>query len=316
MRLFLFTLIVACIVVAIVLLINSIKIVDKYEAKQYKNTVYASQLFAEDLCVSNEEVEYDEFYRHDKFHGALLFNMNEQKVLYSENAHEKLYPASTTKIMTAYLCLKYGNLEDRVSVSQNAVDIPSDSSTASLEAGDSLSLKDLLYSLMLASGNDSANVIAEHISGSVDEFVTLMNKEATLLGATNTHFTNPHGYHDEKHYTTAYDLYLMFSECLKYEDFKNIISTKSYDAIITRKDGLAKKETWTQTNQFLNGRRVVPSGVTILGGKTGSTNAAGYCLVQLGEDSSGTSYVSIIMGATSSRNLYDNMTFLWMTLSD
>lgn len=307
---------VACVIVVLGILTQSQKIINKFELEAYASSVYQASLFADDLCVSDEEVMYDDFYRHDKFHGALLFNVDEQKVLYSEQVNERLYPASTTKLMTAYLCLKYGTLEDRVVVSKKAVDVPSDSSTAHLEAGDSMTLQELLNSLMLASGNDSANAIAEHISGNIDDFVKLMNDEAKTLGATNTNFVNSHGYHDDNHYTTAYDLYLIFNECLKYDTFVDIISSKSFNAVLTRKDGTAKEVTWNQTNQFLNGMRDVPSGITIIGGKTGNTNAAGSCLVQLGKDSSGTSYISIIMGATSMRNLYDNMTFLWMTLSD
>ena len=114
------------------------------------------------------------------------------------------------KILTLYLALKYGTLSDIVTVSDNAVAVPSDSSVAGLRSGVQLTLEDLLYGLMLPSGNDSAVAIAEHISGSVDAFVELMNKEANALGATNSHFVNPHGYHDENHYTTAYDLYLSF----------------------------------------------------------------------------------------------------------
>ena len=309
-----------CIVIGVislsVLLFTSRKIVHAYEEKVYSQTGYCATLFADDLCVTKEEVNYEEFYRHDKFHGALLLNVDTQEVLYSENANERLFPASTTKLMTAYLGLKYGNLKDMVTVSKEAVDIPSDSSTAGLKAGDVLSMEDLLYSLMLASGNDSAIVIAEHISETSEAFVKLMNEEAKALGASNTNFVNPHGYHDSKHYTTAYDLYLIFNECLKNETFVEIISSRSRQAIITEKSGVAREVTWGQTNQFLNGMRDVPKGVTIVGGKTGNTNAAGSCLVQLGKDSNGTSYISIIMGATSMRNLYDNMTFLWMTLSD
>ena len=315
-RLAIFLILIVCVILVFGLFFSSNKIVDKYEAKTYSNSVYHSSLFAQDLCVTKEEVVYEDFYRNDEFKGALLFNVDTQEVLYSEHANERLYPASTTKLMTAYLCLKYGDLEEYVSVSEEAINVPSDSSTAQLEAGDTLTLEDLLYSLMLASGNDSANAIAEHISGSIEEFVKLMNNEAKSIGASNTHFENPHGYHDDNHYTTAYDLYLMFNECLKFETFVDIISSKSHDAVITKKDGTSKEETWTQTNQFLNGARSVPDGVSIIGGKTGNTNAAGSCLVQLGQDSTGTSYISIIMGATSMRNLYDNMTFLWMTLSD
>ena len=297
------------------ILLNSRNRVVKYEKATYQTTIYEPKLFATDLCVTNEEVEFDDFYTNDEFHGALLFNIENYEVLFSEHANEKLYPASTTKILTAYLALKYGSLEDYVTISETAVDVPSDSSTAHLQVGDVLTLEDLLYALLLPSGNDSAVAIAEHISGSVEDFVDLMNKEANILGASNTHFTNPHGYQDKEHYTTAYDLYLIFNECIKSEKFLDIVSAKSYSTTITQKNGTRRDVTWPQSNQFVTGARSTPSGITLIGGKTGNTYDAGSCLVMYGRDSKDTPYISIIMGATSRRNLYDNMTFLWAAIS-
>ena len=302
------------IVVISLILLDSRKRVVDYEKASYQSPIYVADFFAKDLCVTNEEVEFDAFYTNDEFKGALLFNLDSHEVLFSEHANEKLYPASTTKIMTAYLALKYGNLDDYVTISETAVAIPADSSSAYLQKGDVLSLKDLLYSLMLPSGNDSAVAIAEHISGSAEEFAKLMNEEAIKLGASNTHFVNPHGYHDDDHYTTAYDLYLIFNECIKNETFLNIISSKSWSATITQKNGSTRKATWVQTNQFITGARETPSGITFLGGKTGNTYDAGSCLVMYGKDSSDTPYISVMMGATSKRNLYDNMTFLWRAI--
>lgn len=302
-----FTLFLVAGIVFIELSHNRVK---KYESVTYHNSVYLAELFANDFCVANEDIDFKAFYRNDKFHGALLFDIENQKVLYSEQANEKLYPASTTKIMTAYLALKYGDVNDFVTVSKNAVNVPSDSSTAHLQKGDILTLKDLLYALMLPSGNDSAIAIAEHISGSTEEFVELMNQEARLLGATNTHFVNPHGYQDKEHYTTAYDLYLIFKECIKDELFLQIIADKSYDAVITQSDGKTRTVTWPQSNQFINGGREVPKGITLIGGKTGNTFDAGSCILLYGHDSERKPFIAIMMGATSRRNLYDNMTSL------
>lgn len=285
--------------------------IHKHVTETYADKIYHSKMFADDFCVTNEEVKFEEFYRHDEFHGALLFDVDKNEVLYSEHANEQLYPASTTKIMTAYLAFKYGDLNDTVVVSKHAVDVPSDSSTAHLKEGDRVTLLNLIYALMLPSGNDSAVAIAEHISGSEEEFVSLMNEEAVLLGATNTHFVNPHGYQDKDHYTTAYDLYLIFKECLKEEKFVDIISSKERTAIITEKSGAQRTAIWGQSNQFVTGARTTPKGITLIGGKTGNTFDAGSCLVMYGKSNTGTSYISIIMGASSRRNLYDNMTFLW-----
>lgn len=298
-----------------VFLLNSSNRVAKYETSAYPSTIYEADFFAENLCVTNEEVEFEAFYTYDEFKGALLFNVKDQEVLFSEHANEKLYPASTTKLLTAYLALKYGELEDSVTISETAVDVPSDSSTAHLQVGDVMTLEDLLYALLLPSGNDSAVAIAEHISGSVQAFADLMNEEANRLGASNTHFVNPHGYHDEEHYTTAYDLYLIFNECIKNEKFIEIISSKSWSTSITQNNGSRRDVTWWQTNQFVTGARTTPTGIRLIGGKTGNTDEAGSCLVMYGKDSTDTPYISIIMGASSKRNLYDNMTFLWAAIS-
>ena len=154
--------------------------------------------------------------------------------------------------------------------------VPSDSSVAGLRSGVELTLEYLLYGLMLPSGNDSAVAIAEHISGSVDAFVELMNKEANALGATNSHFVNPHGYHDENHYTTAYDLYLIFNQGILNQKFIDIISSATY---------------------------------------TGTTDEAGACLVLYEQDSQSRPYISIVMGAESKNALYNTMDSLLSTIS-
>jgi len=296
--------------ITLILILGSKNRVKTYESLNYSASVYQSKLFADELCIANDDVEFEAFHTNDEFHGALLFDIENKEVLYSEHVNEQLYPASTTKIMTAYLALKYGDLNEYVTVSENATDVPSDSSKANLQKGDVLSLKDLLYALMLPSGNDSAVAIAEHISGSTDDFVELMNEEAAMLGATNTHFANPHGYHDKNHYTTAYDLYLIFNECIKNETFLQIIASTNYEAVITQADGSTRTVTWPQSNQFVSGGREVPEGVTLIGGKTGNTFDAGSCILLYGHDSEYTPFITIMMGATSRRNLYDNMTFL------
>lgn len=280
-----------------------------YEDRRYEDTVYEAALRINELCVSDKDVSFDGFKTDDKFKASALFQVDSATVIYANNIHEKIYPASTTKIMTAYLALKYGNLSDVVTVSEEAVSVPLDSSRAGLRVGDKLTLETLLYGMLLPSGNDSAVAVAEHISGSLEEFVSLMNEEAKKLGATNSNFTSPHGYHDENHYTTAYDLYLIFNECIKYDKFSEIISTASYEAEITQKNGTYRKVVWNQSNQYLNGTRAVPQDVTIIGGKTGTTDEAGSCLI-LYSKAKEHSYISIILGADLKKTLYDNMTDL------
>lgn len=263
--------------------------------------------FAESLCVANDNVEAIEADTSDAL-AACFFNLDTREVLYAKNVHERLYPASTTKIMTALVALKHGDLEAKTTVSKSAITFTeSGVSTAKLKEGDSLTLRQLLYALLVVSANDAANVIAEQIAGSTDEFVNMMNEEAQKIGATNTHFVNPHGLHNEDHYTTVYDLYLMFQEALKYEDFLEIIQVPGYETTYMAADGSAVEASWTSSNQFTKGDVTVPEGVSAVGGKTGTTTAAMSCLVQLFEDSAGERYAAIILGCKERAILYREM---------
>lgn len=281
--------------------------VTDHEIHSYNTSLSQMNLFADSLCVTNTDVNLIEFHTNLEYHAVGLFDLTDQTVCYSNQIHQKLYPASTTKIMTLYLALKYGNLSDTVTISQNATLVPWDSSKANLAYGDQLSLEDLLYSLMLPSGNDSAVAVAEYISGDVDSFVSLMNQEARQLGATNTHFVNPHGYSDPEHYTTAYDLYLIFQKAIQNETFRKIVSTATYQADVTTINGTIRQMEWNQSNQFVNGTFSSPEGVTVIGGKTGTTSEAGACLVLYSENTQGEGFISIIMGAENKPTLYQSM---------
>ena len=160
---------------------------------------------------------------------ALLIDLNTGRVVYEQDADERIYPASLTKIMTCLLALENGNLSDVVTVSSSALDdLDADSSVAGLQIGEQMTLENLLYCMMVVSGNDACNVIAEHIAGSVTDFVRMMNQRAYELGCLNTHFNNPHGLHDESHYTTARDLSIITQAALKSENFRQIVDTYEY----------------------------------------------------------------------------------------
>ncbi len=234
-----------------------------------------------------------------------IFDLNNQKTLYAQRIFEQIEPASLTKIMTAYLALKYGNLDDVIVVSDiiNLITDPG-ASTCNLEVGDTMTLKQLLYAFLVHSGNDAGNVIAEYISGSIEAFADLMNEEAQSMGATHTHFKNPHGLSDPEHYTTAYDLYLIFNEAIKNETFLELISTATYECTYTTATGESKTQTFNNTNRFLHNEYKPPAGVRVLGGKTGSTDEAGLCLICLCYDESNNPYISIVMHATSRIQLY------------
>lgn len=196
----------------------------------------------------------------------VLMDRNSGRILYSKNQDLKLPMASTTKIMTAIIALEKGNLGDMVLVSKKATRIGG--SKFYLKEGQKISLKSLLYGLLLCSGNDAAIVIAEHIGGSVENFVNMMNSKAAEIGANNTHFANPHGLDDPEHYTTAKDLAIITRYALNNPVFCEIVSTKEIEII----EGDFKRRI-NNTNKLL---RIVDY---VNGVKTGYTGKAGKCLV-------------------------------------
>ena len=262
-------------------------------------------LFAEDLCVVTDSQDGDTSMNAE---AGALFNVTDRSVVYSKNAFERLYPASTTKVMTAIIALEEGNLSDQVTVTEDAVITEAGASLCGIKPGDVITMQDLLYGLMMPSGNDAANAIAVHMYGSIDAFADRMNVRARELGATGTHFMNPSGLTDENHYTTAYDLYLMFNEAMKLPLFREIIAEDSYTANYQNGAGEAVSKTWTVGNWYQKGERETPAGVSVIGGKTGTTQAAGYCLIMASNDSQDKEYISVVLKSDSRPSLYDNMT--------
>lgn len=273
--------------------------------------------FAEDLCVANEDVAAIEADTSEAL-AACFFNLDSKEILYAKNVHQRLYPASTTKIMTALVALEQAeDLEAQTTVSKEAITFTeSGVSKADLKEGDVLTIHQLLYALLTVSANDAANVIAEQVGGSMEAFVELMNVQAQKIGATNSHFVNPNGLHNEEHYTTVYDLYLMFQEAMEHEEFIEILKATSYEASYVAADGTPVTKTWPSSNLFTKGDVTVPEGVTAVGGKTGTTSAAKSCLVQLFEDAEGNSYVAIILGCEGRTQLYEEMQSFLSTLNN
>ena len=275
------------------------------------NMASQTTLFAEELCVSASDIDHGADVDVSQFSSAGLFDLNNKEVLYSKNIHERLYPASTTKIMTALVALKYGNPDDIITVSPVSAGITeSGAQLCGLKAGDNLTLTQALHALLMNSANDAGLAIAEHIGGSVEAFADMMNQEAQAIGATNCHFVNPHGLQDDGHYVTAYDLYLIFNEALKYELFTQIISMTSYTTTYTDKNGKSKTFDFGSTNQYLMGNQTPPENITVIGGKTGTTNAAGNCLVLLTKDAFGNPYISVILRCSERGILYEEMSGL------
>lgn len=268
--------------------------------------------FAENLCVVSGDVETGEEIEagSDSYGSAVLCDINSKKILYSKNATVKMYPASMTKVMTALCAMKYGNKDDILTASDNVKITEDGAQVCGIKSGDTMTLDQAMHGLLMYSGNDAAILIAEGISGSVDEFCKLMNQEAAGLGATNTNFVNPNGLHDENHYSTAYDMYLIFNEAMKYDWFTEIINMNTYSTTYKNSAGEPIDISFNTTNLFLKGDVSAPQNITVIGGKTGTTNAAGANLVLLSKDAGGNPYISVVMKASNRDVLYSKMTSL------
>lgn len=293
-------------------------LVAEYESENYNTSVYVDELYSAQLCVASENVDMSGAPDTTTLKSAALFDVDGKVTDYAYNIHEKTYPASLTKLMTTLVALDHANLSDVVTVSENAdsTTFAADEATCGIRKGDQLTLEDLLYGLLLHSGNDSAVAIAEHVGGSIDAFADMMNEKAAEIMATNSHFVNPHGLHDDNHYTTAYDMYLIFNQCIKNETFLDIISADSYTAHIKGADGTTRDITWEPSNFYAQGTAPLPEKNTVIGGKTGTTLKAGNCLVLLDESESGKPYISIVMGANTKDLLYQDMTKIIEGISD
>ena len=224
---------------------------------------------------------------------AILIDQKSGKILYQKNAHTQLYPASTTKILTALLALEYGDLDDVVTVGNEIQLVQPASSKAGLFMGQEIRLSDLLYGLMLPSGNDAAYTIAVYVAGKVnpDEelrskeavslFVYLMNKKARSLGALESHFENPDGYHNVNHYSTAADLSAIAQAAMQYPFFRRVAATESYhyrSQESNTADSQQQNFSWKNTNLLLDQQSPYYD-PAVTGLKTGHTKEAGYCLV-------------------------------------
>ena len=197
---------------------------------------------------------------------AIVFDRNSKQVLFGKNENEKRKMASTTKIMTAIIVIENAKLDDIVKVSAKAAG--TGGSRLGLHTNDKISVLNLLYGLLLCSGNDAAVALAEHVGGSLPDFASLMNKKCNELGLSSTNFVTPHGLDNENHYTTAYELALITDYALKNDTFKNIVGTKNYTVTIN-----SYSKNLSNTNELLGALDGV------YGVKTGFTNGANRCLV-------------------------------------
>lgn len=255
-----------------------------------------SPSYADDLNLSGES--------------AILIDVDTLEILYSKNPHQKLYPASTTKIMTGILAIELGNMDDIVTVDQEVVDL-TDGSHIALEPGEELSLEHLINALLIESANDAALAIAKHISGSIDEFVKLMNEKAKAIGALNTNFVNPNGLPHEEHLSTAYDLALMAKYAMENETFREIVKNYTYTIPITNKKS-QERNLWSANRLLYSTERINVNGTQttikyegVNGVKTGYTIAAGQCLVTSYEKD-GHKLIAVVL-KSSGKNIYSDV---------
>lgn len=208
--------------------------------------------------------------------GAILIDSKTGKILYGKNENEKLYPASTTKILTAILAIEHCNPTDKITASYDAVmSLPAGYSNAAIQPGETLTFQELLEMFLIKSANEIGTIFAEHISGSVENFATLMNQKAASLGCKNTHFTNPSGIHDVEHYSTPYDMALIAQYCMKNGTFRSVVSMPSCTIAATDK---YEERYFRNTNDLLNTHSDYYYEYAI-GTKTGYTTQAKRCLI-------------------------------------
>jgi len=225
---------------------------------------------------------------------AFVYERVSGTVIYAWNADSKVYPASMVKLMTALIALEEGDLADRVVVTQSALNqLTPGALTMHLVAGEELTLEQLLYGMMVASANDAAVVIAEHIAGSQAGFLARMNEKARELGCTGTSFSNTHGLHDEMTFTTARDVCRLVLAGLENEMFRTLFETTSYPLPATNK---SEERKLNSTNYMMFDSSKAYYDQRVTGGRTGSTDAAGRCIAVTASDN-GMELVCVIMGA-------------------
>lgn len=230
---------------------------------------------------------------------VILINADTGEVLYGKNETKQMYPASTTKIMTALLALENLQLDEEVTATSSALSLlPPGHTNIGIKAGEQLTVRQLLYALMLPSAGDAANVLAEKISGSVDEFVKLMNKRALELGMKDTNYMNTSGTHDDRHYTTAYDMAILAREAMKNEAFREIVKTEVYI--------IPPTEQYTEERRLSNSNKLLQKNSSYYykyatGLKTGFTNPAKLCLVSSAEKN-GLNLICVALGGESVNN--------------
>lgn len=253
---------------------------------------------ADNIVDSNIE---EDIFKEISAPNLILGETKTERVLYQRNADERIYPASLTKLMTAILVVENCELDEIVTVSENAVfSVPSGYVNANLQVGEELTVEDLLYVMLIPSANDAANALAEHVGGTIESFSAMMNTRAKELGCTGSNFTNPSGLQEKEHYTTTRDLYLISKEAITKPIIKKIIKTTRYTLPETNKyTNTESKRIFITTNYMIRESLTKYYCDYCIGGKTGYTTEAKNCVVEYAEKD-GVELIAIVMGENAS----------------
>lgn len=294
---------------------NFISTYDVNEPLSIRSTANLPIVRPSGLANENVVIPYDS-YVYDtpdvEYEAGLLVNETKHSVVCAVNPHKRIYPASMTKVLTAIIVMEaieqeQISLSDTVVVGKEIEFNEDNVAVLGLQPGDYITIEELLHGLLISSYNDCAVLLARRISGSVSNFVELMNTKAAELGATNSHFVNPHGLHDNNHYTTPYDLYLIFKEFLSKDALVQIDSKSTYDLTMHRgEDKLLIP--LIATNAFLSNSFEMPTGYSITGWKTGTTEKAGSCIIlEFIDNETDERFICLVANAKDHEALYQNV---------
>lgn len=270
-----------------------------------KTTEISEPLMSDGICVLKDK-KINKLKDKPSFNAKAVIVSSGEEAVYSKNSFKKMYPASLTKMLTAYVVLKMeSDLERVVKIDGESIKISEPlAKKINLMDGDMLTVRELLNAALVTSANDAAKALAVAVAGSEEKFAVLMNEEAKKIGATHSRFVNSTGLHDNAHYSTLYDLYLVFNELLKNQEFVKIINQGSYTMKYKNFAGSEVTKSIASTNKYLTGIYKVPDGYTVIGGKTGTTDEAGFCIFMSFKSSADKNYIVGVLKASDSLNLY------------
>lgn len=294
---------------------NFINTYDVNEPLSIRSTANLPIVRPSGLANENVVIPYDS-YVYDtpdvEYEAGLLVNETKHSVVCAVNPHKRIYPASMTKVLTAIIVIEaieqeQISLSDTVVVGKEIEFNEDNVAVLGLQPGDYITIEELLHGLLISSYNDCAVLLARRVAGSVSNFVELMNTKAAELGATNSHFVNPHGLHDNNHYTTPYDLYLIFKEFLSKDTLVQIDSKSTYDLTMHREEDKIVIPL-IATNAFLSNSFEMPTGYSITGWKTGTTEKAGSCIIlEFIDNETDERFICLVANAEDHEALYQNV---------